>query len=403
MRDVDLGSEIVVSRMPAKTVLDVKAFVDRILEYESYPKTNNWENNILLCANENTSKGGYPGADNTIDELYNNSIKPYWSGTSFRLFCSNSDNPLKSGYDFNKENLQTELSKGYTFMTMLCHGWTQWFGYIENYELYTNSDADSLKNSGYTVVLPMCCFSNHFNEDVPCMGEAFMNNPNSGVIAYIGHSAFGFGSYSSNYFKSFFKNLFLSQDHQIGQNLNRARNDMLWACNRDNSQKYVCLYTNMLGDPGTPMYLSFPKKFDHVQTTISDNTTRVNIGVDNCRISVVGETDDPEYYEVLDSVSEFTVNNPSKTFYISITKTGYIPYILRTSDSLYVQDQIIDYSMNFKANKIFIGKDVTHSFPYGDVEINSGTTTIDSNNGVVIKNGFSLKKGARLLINSRKK
>ncbi len=47
---------------------------------------------------------------------------------------------------------------------------------------------------------------------------------------------------------------------------------------------------------------------------------------------------------------------------------------------------------------IYIGSDVTRSKPEGPVVIESGNTTFDATNTVIIKNGFECKKGAILEI-----
>ena len=79
-------------------------------------------------------------------------------------------------------------------------------------------------------------------------------------------------------------------------------------------------------------------------------------------------------------------------------KPGYIPFIGRVGNSVYIQNEAISGDLDIIAGTAYIGKDVTNERPEGSVEIDSGKTSIKYINDVIIKNDFEVKNGATLEI-----
>ena len=104
------------------------------------------------------------------------------------------------------------------------------------------------------------------------------------------------------------------------------------------------------------------------------------------------------YYNLRENVSSWNLTGLDSSYYICITKPGYIPYVAKVADTVYIQNQTFTDDYDIYSDKTFIGKDVTDEQPHGDVVIERGKTTITHNNGVTIKNGFTVKNGAEFKI-----
>ena len=83
---------------------------------------------------------------------------------------------------------------------------------------------------------------------------------------------------------------------------------------------------------------------------------------------------------------------------VCITKPNYIPYIAEVYQTLYIQNKQFENDTSIVANDVIIGSDVTDATDYGPVSVESGKTTINKGNKVIIKNNFTVNKGASLEI-----
>lgn len=193
-----------VSRAPVSTIEDAQVFVSRIKNYESAPDTTNWKNDILMCGTSLGYKRGnnwYPYYINGLSDtqlwsqmIYDQCIGSLWEGNQLtRFYDTYTDISQNGTYDFNKYNLQNELAKGYTFIDVMTHG-TKVGWQMEDHNDYYYYKADELFNSGYSVITTTACNTNafdyHTNYTTPrhCLSQHFINNPQSGILAYWGTS-----------------------------------------------------------------------------------------------------------------------------------------------------------------------------------------------------------------------
>lgn len=96
----------------------------------------------------------------------------------FRFYNTKTDFEGDTHYRVNPENLQSQLENGYLFVDMMCHGWKQQWGFLDNWSNYMVSQAQELQNKGYTFITTISCYVNCFDTkpDSLCLGEGFMLN-----------------------------------------------------------------------------------------------------------------------------------------------------------------------------------------------------------------------------------
>ena len=104
------------------------------------------------------------------------------------------------------------------------------------------------------------------------------------------------------------------------------------------------------------------------------------------------------FYEVADSVTSLLVDIPSSTYRICITKPGFIPFIVDVHNQQYIQNERFEGNHIFIADETHIGYDVMPNQNMGPVSIQNGHFQIINRGGVIIKNGFEVKKGAEFKI-----
>ena len=339
--------------------------------------------------------------------VYNDSIADIWHGDVVHFYDSHTDFPGDGSYHLNGNNLQSELSKGYSFVYENSHGgsseWQlEWQQTDYNYRL---SHAQSLTNNTNTIIATSACWTNAFQLDTLSLGEAFIRNPYSGIVSYIGNSASGI--YSSKYalsgvhklYASIIRNILKNNDNHIGESILFGKANfipilgnsmMLW--------NYFC--SHLMGDPEMPVYIDFPGYIDGVGISYLNGNVIVTTS-DSCKVCITNkDVNTSDYFEVRKGV-QHVFSNMNGCYNLCVTKPGYIPYIATLYTSDYIQNEILEGdTFILSENGIQIGRNVTISKPEGAVSVENGKTIIQSSNGVVIKNDFKVKLGAEFEIDT---
>lgn len=215
------------------------------------------------------------------------------------------------------------------------HSWT-----LESGSYYTDSEASTLKNKGYTIITTDACDTNAFDEYAidPCLSEAFIRNADSGILAYFGSSRKGWGDYykpfsggpSLEYEKQFYKSVLSGgSPKSFGYAVAEAKQAMIGLCKSYNTYRWLQFALNPIGDPEMPIYTSVPQKFNMANISVGLNgSLMVNAGVAGCTICLMSVDDMGE------SLYDKRMNVQSATFYpgqsnvsVCITKSGYQPCV----------------------------------------------------------------------------
>lgn len=406
---IDYSPEIIVTRLSVNSITDANYQVGKIINYEQNPDTSNWSNNILLCGVTLDDKlYGDDRLSNTHIKceqfFYPNYIRDYWTGHNKYMFYDTGTS-FEGGraYQFRTENLQEQISRGYTFLFLESHGepnsWKmEWRPEAPNPgQLYFASDALNSTNTGYTVITTSACLTNAFDSVTTSLSEAFMRNTNARILGYYGSTHYGWYSSSLNYENptsafvgKFYKSLFTDARHQIGRAVYDSKRFYT-------SDKWHLTSMNALCDPEMPVFINTPAVFGNVGITLNNGNLTITTGEQGCRICVSSYDDcGNSYYAVTDSINTHTYNIGNTTCCVCITKDGYIPYVAIAGNDVYIQNETFGAQANIIAGNVFSGSDVTASKPMGPVVIQNCNVKMRHTGTVTITKDFEVLNGAEL-------
>lgn len=104
------------------------------------------------------------------------------------------------------------------------------------------------------------------------------------------------------------------------------------------------------------------------------------------------------FYAVFHDVSTINVANVYEDCYLCIAKAGYIPFVARVGDVVYLQNETIQNKMPIYSRHVYLGSDVTTDREHGPVVIKQGEVNCIGQASVVI-NGYTIvKKGGALSV-----
>lgn len=197
-------------------------------------------------------------------------------------------------------------------MDIFTHG-NQTCWNVEKMKKYNTDDASNLSNQGFTLITTIACYTNAFDshsngsneEDFsndPCLSEAFIRNPTSGVIGYLGASNKGIGSSqrdiklgkygpSFEYEKQFYNQLFSERKgfRNFAKIVSETKRKMASQITSSTSAyRWVHYCLNPIGDAEMPIYIYSPNKMNEPQITSLNNNISVNTEYPDCRITIAG-------------------------------------------------------------------------------------------------------------------
>lgn len=415
-----------VSRAPVSTIEDAQVFVNRIINYESAPDTTNWKESILMCGTStgytDKNKVWHPYYVNNQSDtqiwsqmIYNQSIAPLWpTGQLTRFYDTYTDISADDSYDFTANNLQVELAKGYTFVDVMTHG-TKVGWQMEDHNAYYYYKASDLVNSGHSVIITNACSTNAFDYHTAyhmCLSQHFINNPQSGILAYWGTSR------ENWYYKKevsslrlglsfdtlFYRKFFVDRYHRLGKATTAVKEAkmsvILDSGSYYNYERKIWMGLNLMGDPEMPTFLSKPKFLSNVSIQFVNDSIYVDAGTGGFDICFINKSDSTDYYiarDITDSLAVF--GRLDGVFDVCITKPGYVPYITTCGDT-YLQNITLTGTKTYETDNAMIGSDVTNIVSHGPVVINNGNTTLKARQSATITKNFVVKLGANFTISN---
>lgn len=424
--NINFTQYIYVTRVPIKTSTDVSSFVNKLLRYETNP---NWSNRILMCG---TKLWGYmknstqSDAEAKGENLYTNFIKPFWNGERYRFYDTITDFSSNDSYDLTTVNLTNQISRGYDFIDIMTHGsqttWSMEKG--SSYSSYYGLNQTNIRSS---IITTMACHTNAFDasdypgRSDPCLSESLIRNPSSGVVAYLGSSRYGWGygadkdnngdnrlgpslQYEAEYFKHLFSYKAINRNY--GAIVAAAKNSMISKCSSYDAYRWLQMSLNPIGDPEMPIYIERPRVFNDIEFEQNTKYIKLNTNVKGCRICVTSAQDNGDvYHKRYDVWDNIILDQFPRSYTLCITKQGYIPAIYHFSydssnNKWLIQNETLRGKNCYNLGTIEVGQEITNNLPAGNVDVNSGTTEIIGKS-VTLRPGFTVKRGAELIIKSK--
>ena len=407
--NIDLYPEVYVSRLPVRNSEDVNVFVRKLLMYEKQATNVSNANTLLLTG---TQLWDWP--NNPLDQsdahqkseiMYNDYIAPYWNAVKYQFYDTGTSFTGNASYDLTVSNLQKQITNGYHFIHMATHGSALTWS-MEQGNSFDTNNALAVQNEDATIIVTMACTTNAFDDAIdPCLSEAFMRNPNSSCLAYLGGSRSGWGysgtsrlgtsfMYDAHFFKKLFTGEPASDKYKFAAVASAAKEQMISSSMYNGSGRWVQFSLNPIGDPTMEIFTETPQKFS--QPTITTNGTSVTVstgGVPGCTIAVTSMDYGNSYFQVVENISSHTFTNVETPYCVTITKHNYVPYTY--PEDVYIQNQVIEKDYYIQGRNIYVGNSVTTSKPQGDVVIKKDAHVIfDATGEVVFDNGFECEAGS---------
>ncbi len=398
---------IAVTRAPVRDIVDVQTFVNKTIGYEQNP---NYVHGIFQTGLELVD--GVSRSDKDMGDLFYNAVVPYkWYSALYQYF----DSYTYSGIPFSRKGLCDELKKGYQMVQVISHGNEISFndGNENPMHIFDVDDAFALNSSGMTWFTTMACSTNAFDKDEssptskPCLSEALVRNPNSGVIGYLGASRFGWFQYPNLEFGSFayeteFYDRLVRRDNSLkpyvknfGWLINFTKASLLALSDITNispfsstfrtacMNRWVHYALNGIGDPETPLYNSVVMEFNNANATINSlNELEIDTGVDDAKVCVSGAFNDVYY---VNYGRHFTIPiTPGDIYEVWITKQNYKPKRFKIRYALVDPPVIKEGIDDFKIEAVLPNpvNDATEIKYTGDMENANGNLIITNLTGL---------------------
>ena len=419
--NVDINPVVHVTRLPAANRVEAERMINRIISYERNPMIEAWKDSMLMCGAFSpelryfAEYGRYMTNAEHKGELFYGNLWIYWHGERFRFYDHYTDHPSGANYQLNPFHFSERLSGGYPFVLMDSHG--DWNGYLLEEDTFKVQNAFNFINPSFSVIATSACYTNDFYDlgHSDCLGEAFMKNPEGGILAYWGGSDLTFGSENGDFDLGvteqfnfqFYSTLFFNEDNHLGEVVTNVRKHFFLSENMNYNSpiRWTYLSMNIFGDAEMPIFVHQPRCFDNAEVSYNMEELHIDLhdvvnnnDTTSYRICVMSLYDNgASYYTIQESpIDEFFAEVPIGNDYsVCVTKPGCRPFVINCYNSGYIQnDTIADYSVCYSDN-LQIGRNVTTHRPYGAVSVESGASlNIYGINGVTIKNSFEVKPGA---------
>jgi len=300
--NADLMPEVYVGRSPVSTVGEAQTFVNKTLAYEKTP-TSGYTANWLFFAEvlfpqpyNGTGPIDLDGAQLAEDLLHFTDLNPTLNVT--RLYENYTSAIYRPGaLPETKAAVIPQLSAGPGLALHVGHGYRNSMSCGD--ETMVNNDASALTNGSKVFNLyAIDCTSSAI--DFPCIGEAFLKNPNGGSVTVIGSTRFDFPTAGRAYQQEYFRLFFEDSVSAVGELQARQKLPFVAFSYYDGVNRWTQMTLLELGDPELRMYngnwrtiaASSSSTFPLGDSTFSVNVTSGGNPVANARVTAYKAGDD---------------------------------------------------------------------------------------------------------------
>ncbi|MDM8528375.1 C25 family cysteine peptidase [Anaerolineales bacterium HSG24] len=270
----DILPDMMLGRLPAQTPAEAEIMVNKIIDYDTNQKQQDWSNEILLIADEGINGEPDSSFDNLSDKIID--IVPA-SYKSNKVYISDYD-------DENATPPTTDIIKfiddGVLMANYAGHGavnlWGKWD--LTNDTIFSVSHVESLNNGEQLPIVTVAnCLSGDFAQpskvDRPIsMAEEFLRKEGKGSVAVWAPSGLDFPSGHLVLMEEFYSNIFQKDMYSLGEATNQAKLD---AYGQNEFWKELVETFILFGDP--TMTIGLPTNNPYLTETYpADGATQVS-------------------------------------------------------------------------------------------------------------------------------
>lgn len=309
-----LESAIPTGRLSAKYLIEVRNYLDKVIQYESAPPAL-WMKKALHFA------GGLSLPESNRYENYLGNYSNYFvsdpmGGKTF-LFKKSTSVPIQTTLS---DSIRTLINSGVSLMTFFGHAST-----TGGFDISIDSP-EKLNNKGkYPTILANSCFSGNYHQSgVLSVAEQYVLEKNKGAIAFIASGNLGYPSTLNLYSNAFYRNV--ANDNygrSMAENMVQTVKD-IQGTNPYASLRLVCMEMTMQGDPALKLNSQALPDYMLDQTSVKVLPDDVTTDLDSFQIKVncynLGKSVPNEVLVQL--TRQFPNNQAPDTNYLKV-----IPYI----------------------------------------------------------------------------
>lgn len=335
----DVIPDVYISRLPVNTLEQLKAIVDKTLEYEINPPMTGFAERMLLSGVEAwTSWDGESDTHHRSEIMFEENIPLLWEGEKLTFYDTGTDFPGGAEYNLTSSNLSDQLNSAYNYFHYAGNGNFTALA-MEFTGVFDTEDASLLRSPASGVMLSTTTGVNAFDTHDPCLSEALIRNPHGGCVAFFGSSRHGFGNPEPEpelgpsflYNASFTKHLYDTESEYSWKSFAKiaalAKNDFVYYGSSGGAFQYLLYAINPIGEPELPLYSGPLSSFDNVRIFIMGDSLTVNTGgISQCRICITSEDLSEGYQELVEHISFYTFKDIPAEFRVTITAPDYKPY-----------------------------------------------------------------------------
>lgn len=281
---------------------------------------------------------------------------------------------------------------------------------------YTRELARELVSHYPKIITTSACFTNGFSfrENIntdhegsndPCISEAFMRNPKSGVIAFIGSTQVGYGLFhydpdavggpSNVLIRNFYVNLAQSENERC---LGKAHTLARCYGEYQPNALFCSLSTDLLGDPEMRVFSEKPAKVTNATYEHALNSSWVTLSVDG-RHTITLSNEGTIYDKKNNSYYlNFNMDDvPTEYVTACFSNLNILPVRMDVYKDYYFRKMIMTGEHTYKGNNFYFAN--WWNDKGDDITLRSGsTTTLKGIGKLQIGRGFKCEKGATLKI-----
>ncbi|MEO6062719.1 MAG: C25 family cysteine peptidase, partial [Thermoflexales bacterium] len=200
-------ADMLIGRLPVKTLTETQTVVDKIVRYETDPPTGGWNARVVFVADDvDWAAGDFAAESELIATGY--LTAPF---APKRVYYT----PPSSLITVTQQAVLGHWNAGAMLIQFAGHSsWQQWAG-----ESFFHLDNLPALNNGsrLPIVVEMTCFTGAFQRPEPTLDEATLTHPGGGAVAAWGATGLGISTGHASLDEGFFQAIFGSNPANLGQ------------------------------------------------------------------------------------------------------------------------------------------------------------------------------------------